>query len=447
MKRQISSRGMLTLAVTLAVALIPVTSASASWKEQVLYTFQGGSDGQTPAGGVVFDKQGNLYGATQTGTVFQLASPVKKGDPWAETLLYTFKGKNGYNDGMQPSGGLVIDSSGNLYGVTAYGGTGGCILLGVLYGCGTVYEISPPQQKGGQWTEAILYSFQSGNDGYLPNGDLTFDKAGNLYGATSFGGGKGNTCDPYYQYCGTVFKLSPPKQKGGQWQEQVLHSFAGGTDGANPNGGLVLDGKGVIYGTAFIGGYNCPHNSNQGCGTVFKLEPANRRVTAWKETILYSFKGYEFGDGSAPSAGVFVDKSGHLYGTASQGGTVGVGIIFELAAGKRKNAPWSESILYSFGGGSDGGLPLAPLTPDHAGTLYGTTSAFGEYRGGTFYSLTVQGVSVSYKVNYQFGNSKDTSNPFGNITLRAARFFGVGWLGGAGGACQGGCGTVFEVSR
>src|SRR6202521_4576959 len=194
--------------------------ASASWNEKVLYSFQGVPDGSLPVGAVVFDQAGNLYGATteggasscvsvaQCGTVYQLAPPAKQGDPWTETVLYVFKG-NASNDGASPAGGLLIDSAGNLYGTTAYGGTGNCVVLGTRMGCGTVFEISPPQQKGGKWTEAVLYSFPTPKQGFVPVGDLAFDSAGNLYGATMFGGGFGTTCNGFYQYCGAVFKLSP----------------------------------------------------------------------------------------------------------------------------------------------------------------------------------------------------------------------------------------------
>jgi hypothetical protein len=179
-------------------------SASAEWKEKVVYSFQGIPDGSAPIGAVVFDKQGNLYGATQDGgssschsanecgTVFQLAPPITKGAPWTETVLYVFKG-NASNDGTTPFGGLVIDTMGNLYGTTAYGGTGDCVLLGSKLGCGTVYELSPPAQKGGAWTETVLYSLKGGKDGYFPNGDLVFDSGGNLYGATEFGEDMGRT--------------------------------------------------------------------------------------------------------------------------------------------------------------------------------------------------------------------------------------------------------------
>jgi len=243
----------------LMVILASVSLASAEWRQKVLYSFRGGPhNGSVPAGGVVFDKQGNLYGVTSDGGgVYQLAPPAQKGGAWTETVLYVFKG-NTKGDGATPKGGLVIDSAGNLYGTTAYGGTGNCVLLGNLVGCGTVYELSPPTQKGGDWTEYVLFSFPTAKQDYFPWGDLVSDGVGNLYGATMFGGGFGTTCNGFYQYCGAVFELSPPKNKSGKWTEKVLHGFKGGTDGANPNGGLVLDGQGAIYGTTYSGGtQNC----------------------------------------------------------------------------------------------------------------------------------------------------------------------------------------------
>jgi hypothetical protein len=230
--------------LVLGLLMLGFTSiASAQWSEQVLYSFQGGTDGSTPTGGIVFDKAGNLYGATTDGgadncypiaycgTVFQLTPPANNGDSWTETVLYVFKGAK-FGDGDLPAGGLVIDSQGNLYGTTAYGGTGNCLLEGSPGGgCGAVYELSPPAQKGGAWTETILYSFPTAVQGYLPQGDLVFDGDGNLYGATDFGGGYGTSCNPYYQYCGAIFELSPPQQKGGGWTETVLYGFKGTSQG------------------------------------------------------------------------------------------------------------------------------------------------------------------------------------------------------------------------
>ena len=208
----------------LAVVILSIAiNASAEWKEKVLYSFQGGTDGSTPAGGVVFDAAGNLYGATEQGsgsdckpiswcgTVFQLKPPAKQGDPWTETVLHAFAGVTSTgHDGAVPAGGLVIDAAGNLYGTTAYGGSGDCVLAGIKGGCGTVYEVEPPKTKGGAWAYKILYSLQGGKDGDFAWGDLAFDNAGNLYGATQFGGGYGSCDSPFYQFCGTVFELSPP---------------------------------------------------------------------------------------------------------------------------------------------------------------------------------------------------------------------------------------------
>ncbi len=253
-----------TYALIVICCLAP--SAFAQWKENVIYSFQGGTDGAVPAGGVVFDKSGNLYGATEDGgangcnspgpcgTVFKLSPPAEPGGAWTETVLYVFKGQ-AYRDGATPEGSVIIDGAGNLYGTTGYGGTGPCTLLGGPVGCGTVYEVSPPARSGDLWTEKVLYSFQGGNDGYVATGNLVFDEAGNLFGATLFGGGQGTTCDSLYGgNCGTVFELSPPRTKGSPWTEKVLHSFAGvGTgqqygDGASPNGGLVLDKNGMSTG-------------------------------------------------------------------------------------------------------------------------------------------------------------------------------------------------------
>jgi hypothetical protein len=213
-----------TPSILLALVIFATNLSSAEWKEKVLYSFQGGTDGSTPAGGVV-DKQGNLYGTTQQGggsscppisfcgIVFQLAPPAQKGGTWTETVLHVFPGVPG-KDGATPAGGLVIDAAGNLYGTTAYGGSGDCVLLGIKGGCGTVFELEPPKTKGDAWTYKILYSFQGSRDGYFPWGDLVFDSAGNLYGATQFGGGYGSCDSPFYRYCGTVFEVRPAEDQG-----------------------------------------------------------------------------------------------------------------------------------------------------------------------------------------------------------------------------------------
>jgi hypothetical protein len=451
-----------TPAILLALVTFASTLSAAEWNEKVLYSFQGGAnDGSAPAGGVVFDSKGNLYGATtyggltacaiggECGTVFQLSPPVHKGDPWNETVIYQFRGQ-GVNDGGVPGGGLIIDAAGNLYGVTAYGGSGDCVLLGLRAGCGSVYELSPPKQKGGAWKETILYSFPTAKQGYVPNGNLLFDSAGNLYGATIFGGGKGTTCDPFYQYCGAVFKLSPPKTKGGKWTEKVLHAFAGiGTgkqfgDGASPNGGLVLDSKGTIYGTTYIGGYNCPHNSNQGCGTVFELKPPASKGTAWTENVMYRFnpaRSYE----AWPMAGLIMDRNGHLFGTTHED------TVFRLVPNSKRKGSWTETILYSFKGKGASYALDAPLIFDSTGNLYTTAYAGsgGSLNGNVFRLRPPSGNDSGWTIDvlYNFAGSPDGAWPAaGLIFNQHGDLYSTTQAGGAGQACQGGCGTVFEVS-
>jgi len=443
------------LLVLFAVVLAFAISASAEWKEKVLYSFQGLPDGAYPAGGVVFDQAGNLYGATtdgganncpgiaQCGIVFQLQAPAQKSGAWSEHVLYVFKGKNS-NDGETPAGSVIFDSAGNLYGTTAYGGSGGCILLGSNVGCGVVYQMTPPKAKGGAWTEKVIYSFQGGKDGYFPWGDLTFDGAGNLYGATQFGGGKGTTCDSFYQFCGTVFKMSPPKTKGGKWTEQVLHSFAGGSDGANPNGGLALDRKGAIYGsTPYGGNQGCKSDSGIGCGIVFRLKSPAQKGGAWTEKLLHVFT--DGSDGAGPNGGLILDSTGSLYGTTGGGGVHLDGLVFRLTSAK--GGRWAEKVVYAFKGGSDGDGPNCCLVFDGVGVLYGT--AFGGLSGrGTVFQLKPRDGDGgwAFSLGYAFLGAPDAAYPATGLIFGAeGNAYSTTQGGGRGTACSGGCGSVFEV--
>jgi len=443
--------------VLLLLLLLGAGAAFAvEWNEQVLYSFQGEpNDGFWPAGGVVFDKAGNLYGATQgagpdscypdselCGLVYELSPPAKKGDPWTETILMQFRGKES-NDVSLPSSGMIIDGSGNLYGVSGYGGTGDCVILGTPAGCGTVYEMSPPKRKGDPWTEAILYSFKGGNDGYSPSGNLTFDKAGNLYGATNFGGGKGNSCNEFYGgNCGTVFKLSPPNKKGGNWTEQVLHSFAGGTDGAVPNGSLVIGKKGAIYGTTPFGANQiCNYGQGQvGCGTFFELLPPNQKGRPWTEKILHRFTNGNDGDG--PSS-LVLDTTGRLYGTA--GGKLHVwGFVFRFAL---KSNRWIESDLYDFPGGDDGEGP-GGLIFDSVGNLYGVAAGGVGFYGVVFrLDRPKHGDSWTESVLYSFTQKIDGDGPeYSLIFDRRGDLYGTTDRGGTGSCSPNACGVVYEVS-
>ncbi len=455
---QVRTIGRPILLLVFACSLASV--ASAEWKEKVLYSFQGVPDGSVPSGGVVFDKAGNLYGATQDGgssscdgpgqcgTVYQLTPPTKKGGAWTETVLYVFKG-HAYDDGATPEGGVVIDEGGNLYGTTGYGGSGTCTLLGGAVGCGTVYELSPPAKQGDPWTETVLYSFQGGKDGYVASGDLVFDKAGNLYGATLFGGGKGTTCDSAYGgQCGTVFELSPPKTKGGAWTEKVLHSFAGGTDGANPNGGLVLDRKGAVYGTAPIGGNQLCNfgNGNVGCGIVFRLLAPATNGTRWTEQMVHRFADK---DGAGPNGGLIFDAKGRLYGTTGGGGGgTNQGVVFRFVPA-RTGRSWVEDLLHVFSG--EGNAPCCPsagLALDPSGGFYGVSLGGQYFRGTTFLMKqpTTPSGAWRFALVDTFRGAPDAAYPEARVIFSSAgNLYGTTQGGGSGEACDGGCGTVFEL--
>jgi uncharacterized repeat protein (TIGR03803 family) len=327
-------------------------NGSGGWTETILYSFQGGSDGAGPSAGLIFDQAGNLYGTTQgggvnyLGTVFEL-SPSGNGG-WTETILYSFQGSP---DGAGPQG-LIFDGSGNLYGTTGAGGEGTCSInaISLPVQCGTVFELAP--KGNGEWTETVIYSFPSNSEGFSPNPGLIFDNSGKLYGTTSEGG-----TDGY----GIAYELSPNGTK------TTLYSFQGGSDGANPEAGLIFDGNGNLYGTAFYGGTGC---GAPFCGTVFELSP--KGTGGWTETTLHSFQGGS--DGGNPAAGLNFDKNGNLYGSTVYGGP-GYGTVFELSP--NGSGGWMENVLLTFPGGSEGMYPYSGLILDPDDNLYGTT-----YEGG-----------------------------------------------------------------
>jgi hypothetical protein len=386
-----------------------------------------------------------------------LRPPAKQGDPWTETVLHVFKGSDG-NDGASPFGGLIMDAAGNLYGTTGYDGSGNCMLFGSRVGCGIVYELSPPAQKGGDWTETVLYNFQGKEDGQLPIGELVFDKQGNLYGATQYGGGFGSCNAPFDQHCGTIFKLNPPKTKGGKWTEKVLHGFKGVAagkqfgDGANPHGGLLLDSKGAIYGATQIGGFtgnNCSgSNGFAGCGIVFELKPPSKRGGPWGEQLVYQFRGRPF-DGSDPNGGLVFDAAGSLYGTTGGGGNQEAGVAFKLTRPAKSGGVWKETFLHIFGNGNNAVSPGAGMIFDENGDLYGAAPGGIDFRG-SFYRLKppkAGGSSWSFANLYNFTGAPDGYQPESKLTFDATgNLYGTTQLGGTGQQCQNGCGTVFVVS-
>jgi uncharacterized repeat protein (TIGR03803 family) len=288
-----------------------------SGKETVLHNFEAQNDGQFPFSSLVLDPSGNLYGTTsdgidygQNGLVFQVNSATG-----AESVIYQF---NGQPDGSYPEAGMVPDSNGNLYGTTAFGGSGTGPDCGNA-GCGAVFELSP--NGSGGWKETVLYSFQGSSDGKLPY-TVTRDSSGNLYGVTQVGG---NGLCFNGAGCGTVFKLSP--NSNGGWTETVLYRFGGfpGNDGAYPYDQLVLDPAGNLYGTTYQGGGSkaCSlEGTVTGCGTVFKIDPSG------KETILHKFG---LTDGAYPYGGLTLEGgTSTLYGITASGGGPGQGVVFTI---------------------------------------------------------------------------------------------------------------------
>ena len=416
------SIGFTTVPTILAVILF-MTGTLAIAQERILHSFNPASgDGQSPNAGLIFDSVGNLYGATNSGgayppygAVFELSPSASGG--WTETILHSFNG----NDGDEPAGTLIFDGAGNLYGTTAAGGAygGGEVFelspgsdgvwtvsvlhafgkghdasfpvagltfdgagnlygttwIGGEYGLGTVFELSPI--VGGEWTEKVLHSFGNGNDGLNPTSGVILDRAGNLYGTTT--GGNGTT------FGGSVFELLPTA--GGPWREKILHGFKNnGKDGEDPVGSLIFDAAGNLYGTTEIGGF-C-ENCLSAEGTVFELTP--NASGDWSEKILHSFNPNGV-DGQEPNAGLIFDAAGNLYGTTGAGGSHGNlgsgGTVFELkpAAGGR----YTERILHNFGAGTDGNIPgYSSLIFDAAGNLYGTTTAGGSYGYGAVFEIT-----------------------------------------------------------
>jgi uncharacterized repeat protein (TIGR03803 family) len=331
---------------------------SPAGKETILYEFKGqaNGDGAAPHGRLAFDAKGNIYGSTQsggtngTGTVYELTP--KRGGGWTEKVIYTFSASGA--DGNSPSAGMTIAPDGTMYSTTPNGGafSGGVIFslkktsqgwkqtvihsinfpaeggfpyeglmrdtAGNLYGVapagganqnGVVYRLSHTKQG---WVDTVLYSFtnQNGDGSGLYWIDLISDTSGNIYGATSFGGTNGT---------GTVWELVYSKSKK-TYSESVLYDFgaSGSGDGNNPYGGLAMDSKGNLYGTALTGG-----SSN--LGAFYKL---TKQGKTWKETVLHSFTGGN--DGNQPTGNPYIDAKGNLYGLTQTGGTSNLGIVYRI---------------------------------------------------------------------------------------------------------------------
>lgn len=416
------------VATAVTTAILLMTANASAYSETVLYSLTGGTDGAFPRGGVTFDALGNLYGTSQyanqngtcCGSVWRL-SP--SGNTWTATVLHTFKGGI---DGATPYAGVVVDAGGNVFGTASAGGN----LHACNGGCGVVFEISPKQ--GGGLTYTVIHAFSGGKDGANPWAGLTMDIAGNLYGTTAGGGAYGN---------GVVFRLTP--KPGGVWGTVVIHAFTGGADGATPFGTLTLDAAGNIYGTAMGGGDPaCAYVSN-GCGTVFELIPlpgggwsgkllhlfhlayggnpqggvvfdttgnlygtiafggepngcdgwgcggvyelSPTQSGQWTFNVLHEFTDTNSDGGFYPAGNLLLDGAGNVYGTASSGGLCGDGLVYELSPSPK--GPWPGQLVHSFACQNDGRSPLAGLISDAQGNMYGTTAVGGSHGYGAVYKI------------------------------------------------------------
>jgi uncharacterized repeat protein (TIGR03803 family) len=332
--------------------IFELSPGSSGWTEKILYTFTGGADGGLPEAGLVMDKAGNLYGTAAgggvgfCGTVFELSAAG--GGAWTESTLYQFLGGSA-NDGCNPEAPLTLDSTGNLYGTTVIGGSptlnggtvfelspsssGGAWIETVLFafdyndggnptgnvvfdkegdlygtvngsgqfGGGGVFKLTP---GSGGWSEASIFQFTEGDNGCSPIGNIVFDATGHLYGTTSYCGADN---------VGTVYKLTPTV---GQWSMTILHQFTGGLDGAEPYGGLTMDSKGNLFGSCDFGGLYAE-------GTVFRLTPEHGGAAV----AAYGFMGGS--DGANPLAAPTLGKNA-VYGATWAGGASGLGVIYQI---------------------------------------------------------------------------------------------------------------------
>src|ERR1700691_884383 len=310
-------------------------------QESALYNFKGSDgDGDVPDSMSFRDAAGNLFGTTFQGGAYSFGTVFKLDTQGAETIVYNFCRKTPCTKGAYP-GGVIPGKNGSMYGITYAGGNFSCEITG----CGTVFKIN----HSGDLT--LLHAFGGANgDGQNPNAGLVLDESGNVYGTTMWGGAVGR---------GVVFKMT----SGGS--ETVEYSFQGAADGAYPNGGLIQDGEGNLYGTANLGGaYNY--------GTVIK-------ITASREfTVLYSFPGGV--SGANPYANLTLDQQGNIFGVTAAGGVHNFGIIFKL------DASGDEQVLHNFGEERDGVHPSG-LVIDASGNLYGTTYQGGKYNYGCIFQV------------------------------------------------------------
>lgn len=319
-------------------------------KESTLWNFGAANDGRYPYGGLVMDDQGDFYGTTFNGgsngegTVFKLTANG------VETVLWDF-GSN-TNDGLNPYAGVIIATDGNLYGTTQNGGSAGY---------GTVFSLTP------NGVETVLWNFWvTPGDAQSPMAGLIQASDGNFYGTTTSGG--------YADY-GTVFSITPSGNERVVWS--FIPSSGVPSDGVAPDAPLVEDADGWLWGTTFLGGeWGTPQRVNNS-GSVFRLSKSGDQENVW---VRFGRSGSA--DGVSPQAAVMFGRDGNIYGTTSRGGNNDLGTVFKVAPAGQ------ETVIWSFGAGSDGTIPFASLIQASDGSLYGVTATGGAYGGGVLFKLS-----------------------------------------------------------
>jgi len=419
--------------ILLCALVMIATQATQAQTFQVIHNFTGGADGGAPWAGLTMDQSGDFYGTA--GYLGQHGSGTifKLSGGGSGWFLKPLYSFKGGGDGVNPFSAVIFDASGNLYGTAAYGG------IGDNGGYGTVYSVKPPGTPCSTAVCAVkkttLYTFAGGSDGANPNeyGGSLVFDQAGNIYGTTVSGGL-QQCEGDSLGCGTVFQLSP---SGSAWTESVLYRFTGGSDGAWPTAGLVFDQAGNLYGTAIIGGVQggCQFVDYYGCGVVFKLSPS---ASGWTESVLYTFTGGA--DGGLPVGGLIFGPSGSLYGTTEYGGEGGGGTVFQLTP---SNGTWTLDTIYSFNG--DEG-PLDNLASDEAGNLYGTTGADGAYGDGNVFELQPSDGGWTYTSLYDFCAiypCNDGAIPVGSVIFdQHGNLYGTTYAGGSAAL-----GVVWEITR
>jgi uncharacterized repeat protein (TIGR03803 family) len=403
-----------TVAKALAIALASLSITVGTYaSEKVIFAF--GAESALPNTALATDSAGNFYGAANVGVgqcpiIYEL-SPTSNG-AWTETILYTFQ--NCFRTDIYPIGALSVDKEGNLYGAQ-YG-------FGPADGSGAVYELV--KHADGTFTYKALHNF--GGDEGGPYGDLAWDSAGNIYGATYHDSTTFN---------GEVFELSP--QSNGSWKDTILYQFPAPNGTGGPAGSIIFDGNGNLYGATFYGSGGYEGNSR---GAIYELSP--RSGGQWKLNILYNFT---IADKSQfPNSRLIFDANGNLYGTGQ--GASFYGSVFE-ASPSSNGGTWTVKTIHSFTSGRDGGDTAGNLVFDANGNLYGITYSGGngcsQSLCGTVYKLTPQAGGVwKESIFHAFESASDGSIPYAGLLLgNDGNFYGTTYHGGS----RYGYGTVYEI--